>query len=547
MTNNSDDFENPDYNPTEELPPPKTGMKANLAEAWRSRPLFKLMVLMIAVAALVAAGVSFFSGGSQQVANSKLVTPPSINAPPGGPASPYMQQQTNLANQSREQQALQTGGSALPTPIGQATDVGALNSGDKKNDPLNELKAEIERLRTENRQTQQVQVQQQAQVQQQHVQQEQFDDSLATAMQRQMGQLTDSWTPHGVKAVLVANNDVMRQVTAKENQIGVSATTTTANGTTSVTTTDANGNTTTTAVQQPPPKALVQAGTVSYAQLLTEANSDVPGPILAQILSGPFAGARAVGQFQVSNGWADYLVLQFNLVNFKGKDYQVNAVALDPNTTLGGMATDVDQRYFTRVVLPAAAGFLQGFGSALGSGSSNITTNGTTTVVSQSGRGIDQGMFQGLGQGASTVSQFFQQQANTIKPLVRVQANTPIGFFFVTTVFDQPNQGGMVNGMPGSPGYQPNYGYTGGSPYGTSPYGAQQQSVPYLNYASNPYLTGSAYPGTTVNGYGGMMPGQTNSNVPYPNYANQNSNLNSPYSAWPQGSVQGLGTGYYGH
>src|SRR5262249_43355048 len=151
------------------------------------------------------------------------------------------------------------------------------------------------------------------------------------------------------------------------------------------------------------PTALVSAGTVSYGQLLTEANSDVPGPILAQILSGPLSGARAVGQFHTIN---DYNVLQFSLVNFKGKDYPINAIALDPDTTLGGMATEVDERYFTRVILPAAAGFMQGLGSALGTGSSSVVTNGETTIVSQSGRGLQQGMFQGLGQAAQTAGQF---------------------------------------------------------------------------------------------------------------------------------------------
>ena len=65
----------------------------------------------------------------------------------------------------------------------------------------------------------------------------------------------------------------------------------------------------------------------------------------------------------------DYLVLQFTLVNFKGKDYPITAVALDPDTTLGGMATEVNQRYFTRVVLcRLPPDFLQGFGSGNRSG-----------------------------------------------------------------------------------------------------------------------------------------------------------------------------------
>lgn len=523
MTNN-DDFDQPDYNPTEELAPPKSNARANLAEAWRTRPLFKLVVLMTAVAAIVAAGVSFFGGSSATKNASRLPNPPSISSAPGGPTSPYMASETDLANRNREQQALESGGSAMPTPIGRSTDMGALSTNDpKKNDPLNELKAEIERLRQDQKQTQQQQVQQQQQLQQggpqkaQQQQQEQFDDSLATAMQRQMTQLMDSWTPPGVKEVLVKSDEKNGK-----GATGASGSTSTAASTTTN--------------PAPPAKTILSAGTVSYAQLLTEANSDVPGPILAQIVSGPFSGARAVGQFQVANGYADYLVLQFTLVNFKGKDYPISAIALDPNTTLGGMATEVDQRYFTRVVLPAAAGFLQGFGQALGTGNSSTVTNGTSTIVQQSQEGYRQGLFQGLGQGAQTMSQFFQNQANLIKPLVRVAAGTPMGIFFVTSVQDQTVQ--QLQQQQSQNGYNPAMGISGigGSYPGLSGYNGLGAT------GANPYMAG-AYPGTNVTGYGAPA---TTPNVPYPNYANP-VNTASPYSAFPTQGVPGLGTTYYTH
>ncbi len=522
MTNNNDDFEHHDLGPTEELPAPNGGLRSNLAEAWRSRPLFKLIVLMTAVAAIVAASVSFLSGGSSSQTASRLVNPPGINAPPGGPASPYMQEQTNLASQDREKTALQTGGSALPTPIGQVSDLGALNASERKSDPLNELKNEVERLRQEQKQVQQQQVQVQQQIQQPR-QQEPFDDSLATAMQRQMSQLIESWTPTGAKQVLVMSPDDLKnylnEKKGKQTAAGGTASTTDAAAT----------------AAQTAPKTLVSAGTVSYAQLLTEANSDVPGPILAQIVSGPFSGARAIGQFQVANGYADYLVLQFTLVNFKGKDYSINAVALDPDTTLGGMATEVDQRYFTRVLLPAAAGFLQGFGQAIGQNSSTTTTNGTSTIISQGKEGYQQGMFQGLGAAAQTASQFFQNQANQTKPLVRVAAGTPMGLFFVTSATDMQTQPSPYAANVAGAGYPPGLSGFGGSYQGASSY-------PGAPYGLNP-MGGPTYPGMTVAGYGA----QPASNVPYPNYGNTAAPYGaSPYSAFPTGLSPGLGTTTYG-
>ena len=90
------------------------------------------------------------------------------------------------------------------------------------------------------------------------------------------------------------------------------------------------------------------------------------------------------------------------------------------------------------MLLPAAAGFLRGLVQALGQrGSSSVVTNGTTTIVQQSGKGITQGAFQGAAQAGQTLSEYFQNQANNVQPLVRVAAGTPMGLFFITSVKDQ--------------------------------------------------------------------------------------------------------------
>lgn len=399
MTNNLDDFENQE-DLEQGLSPPRTraaSFKDNLTEAWRTKPLFKLMVLMIVVGAAVAASVSFFSSGPPD-SPANLLRPPEVSEAPGGKATPYLRQQTEMANQQRSEEAMKSGGSAIPTPIGANTETDVLATI-AKNDPLNELRAEIERLK-EAKQPQQVQIQQA----------ESFDNTLAQAMQAQLKQIMESWTPQGIKQVAVSKGE---DKTSAEKTTGGALTSARTNK-----------------------KAIVTAGTVSYAQLLVEANSDVPGPILAQIVSGPLSGARAVGQFQVANGNSDYLVLQFRLATLKGKDYRIDAIALDPDTTLGGMATEVDQRYFTRMILPAAAGFLQGFASALGESDTTVSQNSSSTVVQQSGKSVRQGLFQGLGQAAQTAGQFFSRQASQIKPLVRVAVGTPMGLFFISSVYD---------------------------------------------------------------------------------------------------------------
>ncbi|MGE3624417.1 MAG: TrbI/VirB10 family protein [Bdellovibrionales bacterium] len=486
MTNNLDDFDQPELEGNG-APPPK-GARANLAHAWRTRPLFKLVVLMIVVGAVLAVAISIFSQPPKPD-SSKIVTPPSgMNQPPGGAVTPYFHEQLMKADAEREQKALQTGGSAIPTPVGKNTNIDDLTADKNKKDPLVELRTQIDQQRQK---IAELEREKKAPPAPAAAKPEQFDDSLASAMQKQMQQLMGSWDPKGIKQVVVTESE-------KPKEASLTMASNSANGTSGA----AGGNTA-------QPKIIVPAGTVSYAQLLTEANSDVPGPILAQILSGPLKGARAVGQFKVEN---EYLVLKFNLVNYKNKDYTINAIALDPDTTLGGMATEVDQRYLTRVLLPAAAGFMQGFASALGQGSSSVVTNGDTTIVQQSGKGLEEGLFSGLGQAGQTLGQFFQNQANATKPLVRVAAGTPMGMFFITSVTDrQPGANDYMSQQQGYPG-------AAGSPYGS-------QASGY-------------YPGTSMSGFNNPAGQAPSGSVPYPQ-------ANQPYGTSYGGQSAFGSPGYY--
>jgi intracellular multiplication protein IcmE len=475
MTNNFENENNEDFAEAEVDPALSSGPEAsksakqNLAEAWRTKPLFKFMVLVVAVFAVGAGAINFFGSGGNRVDSetTRLSKPPTIKEAPGGTASPYMRQQTELANTERAQQAIASGGSAIPTPLGQPTDMSGFGGNGRKDDPLKELRAETESLKK------QVQRQQQFQAQQSQQQRppEQFDNTLAEAMQRQLQQLLSSWAPQGIKNVTVLKTEEGKTESDKQEK------TATAQAASALRS------------SQSSQKIVVNAGTVSYAQLLTEANSDVPGPILAQIVSGPLSGARAIGSFQAIQGYEKYLVLKFTLADKSGKDYVINAIALDPDTTLGGMATEVDERYFTRVVLPAAAGFLEGLGSALSEGNSSVTTSGTTTIVTQTDKGFKQGMYQGLSGAAQTMGEFFQQQANVTKPLIRVAAGTPFGMFFVAPVREPSTNDPSVLQQYQALGTTTGYPMTGVATGTTGATGYQDPSlsVPYPNYATSGY------------------------------------------------------------
>lgn len=494
MANNMDEFEREEFGPGETASPADESMKKRLADAWRTQPLFKLMVIMVVVGVALAGALGVFSGPPTPEA-SHLIKAPDLKEPPGGKSSSYFIEQAKMANAERADQAIQQGSSAMPTPVGQNFDITDLTDK-KKEDPLAEFRAETERLKKEIDQERQQNAQQIQMIQQQTQQRptSREDNELVGLMRKQMEQLMEAWSPRKMTVVEGAGAKEEKQE-KKQDVVQASLATGAA----------AASNVTSSTSQKVDSKTLIQAGTVNYGQLLTEANSDIKGPIMAQIVSGPMAGGRALGQFKVMY---DYLVLEFSLVNFKGKDYPVQILALDPNTTLGGMATEVDHRYFDRILLPAAASFASQFGQTLGQGKSNVSITDSAVVVDNASRSYKEALFSGLGEAGRSISQFLQQEASQIKPLVRVAVGTPLGLFFLRSVKEEPEQNmtsplypyGNPNGVAGA-GYSMIPGYAGttestsqtvGYPYGTATMGGAQGTMPS-------YSQTGIMPGTGLN------------------------------------------------
>jgi len=465
---NMDEFEQDQFDSLEdeEQAAGASSAKNGLLEAWRTKPVLKLLVILIGLSAALALIFSS-TGKHKEEIISKISNAPALKEAPGGSVSPYFNQQNNLANDQRVKQAEVNGGSAFPTPVGQnATDV-----VEPKRDYQKEYREETEKLKrdmqaeqAQNAQKLQLLQQQVLAAQQQNAQRKpaQEDETLARAMQTQMQALMDGWKPRSAKVVA----GIQEKAETDTNAI--------AQGMQQISLPSQMAAKTTDTVA-PQPKTLVAAGVVNYIQLLTEANSDVPGPILAQILSGPLAGGRAIGRFQVMN---DYLVMTFSMVSLKGKDYAINGLALDPDTTLGGMATEVDHRYFTRILLPAAGAFVSAFGDAMADTDTSTTVSGDAVIVDSAQKGYKEAIYDGIGSIGQTVSQFFQQQANQTKTLVRVAVGTPMGLFFLQPVTDQKadyatqNNGAVMNttgGQSESVPYPDANKTNAGNAYGMSP------------------------------------------------------------------------------
>ncbi|MGH1398085.1 MAG: TrbI/VirB10 family protein [Alphaproteobacteria bacterium] len=180
---------------------------------------------------------------------------------------------------------------------------------------------------------------------------------------------------------------------------------------------------------------LVPAGQIAYAQLLIEANTDAPGPVLAQIASGPLKGSRILGSFEAQD---DVLTLSFNTVVINGVSQSIDAVALDPATSLPGLATEVDNRYLSRVLLPAAAAFVEGAAEAIAeSGRTTITIQGETVSEETEEPDSEEEIASGIEEAGQEIRTLIDEETQAIEKMIRIAAGTPMGILFLAPVVEE--------------------------------------------------------------------------------------------------------------
>jgi len=402
----------------------------SLGELFRDNPIFKIVLIIIVVAGLVSAFLIF--GGKGDAPKSEVGSAIQDREAPGQQTTEDYRNAVDEVNQQRLEQAQRNGESTIPiqTAGPDSTNVNGLNEEPPVtiDDPLKDYRFgaqtdganqpidpnALQPVLTNNPNQQNGQQQQQVAMGPDPA----AVDALAIAMGEQMKGILGKHEIRSAQIIGVTDMKALREARAaalKNN----SDTNGVGNGSDNVT------------AEEPPVEIIIPAGTIVYAQTLTEANSDVPGPVLARLASGPLAGSRILGTFDNAD---EYLTLNFNTVVVKGISQSVNAVALDPKTTLPAVATDIDHKYMTRFVLPAAASFIEGMGDAIAQSEQTVTVNNGTSSSSQSDLNTKQELASALADGTSKVGESLDQQASQAKIGVKVRSGTPIGILFLEPV-----------------------------------------------------------------------------------------------------------------
>jgi intracellular multiplication protein IcmE len=388
----------------------------SLGDLWRDSAAFKVGAVVVA-AVVIFGAISMMGGPSQPPSQSMLPAGSEISAPPGTEeASPAYVQAVEEENQTRVETAIKEGSSALPTPIEPA--IGGLSVPEEpktEEDPLQRWrKLQEERLERELQnsnavnnpaiQTPAVEDQARAETLQ----------ALADSMTEQMQSILDNRSaPKAIQTKSLTSPKWLEDMKAEEEQKAAEAA----------------------AAQETPPATetiLAPAGEIYYAQMITEANNEAPGPVLAQIMSGPLIGSRIIGDFDEQE---EVLTIQFNTVVVNGESIGIDAIALDIETTLPGIATEVDHRYLRRIALPAAAAFIEGMGTAIAeSGRTTVTIQGETVAEEEGDASNDQEVATGVEEAAQEVGEILDDINEDTGPLIRVEKGTAFGLLFLEPV-----------------------------------------------------------------------------------------------------------------
>lgn len=103
-------------------------------------------------------------------------------------------------------------------------------------------------------------------------------------------------------------------------------------------------------------------------------------PVLGKIATGTYAGAV----LKASDGaklTGEGVVIHFTEMAYKGINYSVDAYALQEDSLLANVATNVNHRYMSRIVLPALLGGIGGIGEMYSQANTQLVSNGFNSQV----------------------------------------------------------------------------------------------------------------------------------------------------------------------
>ena len=175
-------------------------------------------------------------------------------------------------------------------------------------------------------------------------------------------------------------------------------------------------------------QVLMPAGRGIYARTVLAANSDQGGPVIVEALSGPIAGDRMTGSFERRE---ERLVVKLTSITLQdGTQQSIDALVIAPDSMETSVASNVDQHYLSRFVLPVAAAFVQGLGQAIQQSNSAFVASPFGGVTGVTHLNVNQQLGVGAGVAGAQFGAILKDAAPKA-PTVSVEANVNVGVVFL--------------------------------------------------------------------------------------------------------------------
>lgn len=170
----------------------------------------------------------------------------------------------------------------------------------------------------------------------------------------------------------------------------------------------------------------VRPGDLLYAVVDTGVNSDVPSAVMATVTAGKHRGMKLIGRFQRHD---ERLLLAFSrAVLADGRSVQLDAYAVDPDTSEASVASSVDTHFLSRWGGLVASAFLEGLGTAkrFSGAQSTIYDGGSTDQLAWGDYSVQDQAWIAAGKVGEKAGKIIERHFDR-PPTVRLEAGTPIG------------------------------------------------------------------------------------------------------------------------
>lgn len=186
----------------------------------------------------------------------------------------------------------------------------------------------------------------------------------------------------------------------------------------------------TSSASKPQPVVLAEPGHISFAVLDTSIKSTEPGPVMATIEDGRFAGAKLLGGYVRHAG---RVVVEFNEMTLNHQSYPIQAVAITTATARTALSTYTNYHVLYRYGWLIGSALLEGVTNALQYANTNsyITGSGVGVVTQSLSNG--QIAASAVGNVGEVLAPIMEKRFET-PPTVHVRSGTGVGILFMKPV-----------------------------------------------------------------------------------------------------------------